>query len=350
MLTFATTAPGAAPGLWDSDRVGVTRADVARAAGVSPAVVSYVLRPGLRPVAPETRERVLAAVERLGYRPNAVAQALRGGPTSSIGMLVPDHTNPFFAELASAVEDLAFARGYVLLMGSTADDEEREAAYVRTFVDRRVDALLVVAARSHPELAIAAGAGVPVVVLDRVPEGTGVSTVRTDGVSGAAVATRHLLDRGHAVIGAIAGPEHLTVTDDRLAGWRAALVEAGLPHGDDLVGHAPFTRAGGEDAALALLAARPDVTAVFVSSDVQAAGVLSACARLGRAVPRDLAVVAFDGTRIAPHTQPPLTVVQQPVEQIARLAVDRLLARTGGGPAEPTHDVLATELVVRGSS
>ncbi len=329
--------------------MAVTRADVAHRAGVSPAVVSYVLRPGMRPVADATRERVLAAIEELGYRPNAIAQALRRGPTQSIGLLVPDHTNPFFGELARAVEDIAFQEDYVLLMGSTADDCAREARYVRAFVDRQVDALLLVAARSHPELGAAVGAGIPVVVLDRVPEGTGVSTVRSDGVQGAELAVDHLVALGHERIGIVAGPQDLVVADDRLLGWRAALRRAGLPHDERLVAHGAFSRAGGAAAAVALLG-RTDVTAMFVSSDVQAAGALTACAERGLAVPRDLSVVSFDGTELAPYTQPALTVVQQPIAQIAGTAMRRLLARIAAPATPASDDVLDTRLVVRGST
>ncbi|WP_181727607.1 LacI family DNA-binding transcriptional regulator [Streptomyces sp. PT12] len=329
--------------------MAVTRAEVARLAGVSPAVVSYVLRPGLRPVSRETREKVLAAVEELGYRPNAIAQALRAGPTQTLGLLVPDHVNPFFSQLTRAVENAAFGRGYVLLSGSTADDQDRETRYIRAFVDRKVDALLLIAAQSHPELDAAVDAGIPTVVLDRVPDGVRVSTVRSDGLNGSRIGVEHLISLGHRRVGIVAGPRSLDVADDRVIGWRMALSEAGLPSGDDLIQHAPFSAAGGYRAASDLLA-DPEVTALFVSSDVQATGALSACRRLGRSVPADVSLVSFDGTELAPHTNPPLTVIQQPIEAIARGAVDRLMSQMKNPSTEPVHEVLDVALVVQEST
>jgi len=328
----------------------VTRADVAKLAGVSPSVVSYVLLPNSRPVAAKTRARVLAAVEELGYRPNAIAQALRGGPTSSIGLLVPDHTNPFFAELVRAVEDLAFQHSYVLLTGSTGNSAERESRYVRVFLDRHVDALLLVGTSARPELDRVADSGTPVVLLDRVPPESTISTVRTDGVLGARKAVEHLAGRGHRRVGIIAGPPDLAVSDDRVTGWLQAMQARDLTADESLLEHAPFTLGGGHDAAMRMLRTRDGATAVFVSSDVQALGVLAACDEHGIRVPQDLAVVSFDGTELSAYAQPPLTVVQQPISHIAHTAVRRILDNVGTGEPRPTHDTFAPDLIVRESS
>lgn len=326
----------------------ITRADVARRAGVSPAVVSYVLNPGMRPVAPATRERVLAAIDELGYRPNAIAQALRAGPTRSIGLLLPDLTNPFFAEVSKAIEDAAFAAGRVVLVGATQDDHAREAAYVRSFADRRVDALVMVAPQGHDVLAEVASTGVPVITLDRVPEGSPVSSICVDNVGGMAQAVAHLVARGHRRIGLVAGPRGLRVAEDRIDGWRRGLAEAGLTPRDSDVVPAAFTREGGSLAAQELLS-DPSLTAVLTSSDVQGVGLLTVARARGIAVPERLSVLAFDGTALASYADPPLSVVQQPVAELAAAAmraVDRVLA----GDSEPTHVVLPTRLVERGST
>jgi LacI family transcriptional regulator len=304
--------------------LGVTRADVARKAGVSPAVVSYVLRPGLRPVAEGTRERVLAAVAELGYRPNAIAQALRAGPTRTVGLLVPNHTNPFFAELAQVVENLAFERGYVMMLGTTEDDAEREAQYLHTFLDRQVDAVLLIAPHAHAELSQMVQAKVPVVVMDRIPEGMEVSIVRTDSLYGAKLGVDHLLSLGHQQIGLIAGPKNLSVSDERIVGWRQAIEGAGIDFDPRLVVHAPFTRDGGEQGMRDLLAGGA-CTAVLAASDVQAVGALTYARNRGVSVPGDLSVVSFDGTALSAHSAPRLTCVVQPLRQIAELAVDQLM-------------------------
>lgn len=328
--------------------MAVTRADVAQRAGVSPAVVSYVLNPGMRPVAAQTRERVLAAVAELGYRPNAVAQALRSGPTRSLGLLVPDLTNPFFAEVARAVEQAAFERERVLLVGSAQDDPAREAAYIRSFVDRRVDALLLVAPRSLALLEEVASSGLPVVTLDRVDELSAMTSVRVDNANGVTQAVARLVELGHQRIGMIGGPAGLRVADDRVEGWREGLSQAGLkPRRTDLV-RAPFTRAGGTSAGARLLR-DASLTAVVTSADVQAVGLLSQARVRGVLVPEDVSVFSFDGTELAPFADPPLSVIQQPIEELAATAmsaVEQMLA----GELAPTRSILTTRLVERGST
>ncbi|MBO0879709.1 MAG: LacI family DNA-binding transcriptional regulator, partial [Mycobacterium sp.] len=155
----------------------VRRKDVAQLAGTSPAVVSYVLNGGPRPVAAATRERVLRAIETLGYRPNHIARSLRMSRTMTLGLVVPDSSNAFFAELGRAVEEAAFEAGYTLLVGNSAENESRQTSYVRTFIQRQVDGLLVVPARGSlsclPELR---GSGAPWVLLDRhISDGDSVS-------------------------------------------------------------------------------------------------------------------------------------------------------------------------------
>lgn len=329
--------------------MAVTRADVAKRAGVSPAVVSYVLNPGTRPVAAATRERVLAAVNELGYRPNAVAQALRSGPTQSIGLLVPDLTNPFFAEVAREVEAIAFEHGYVLLVGSTGGEADREVKYIHSFVDRQVDALILVTSQALSVLETTAALGTPAVTLDRVPEGSPVSSVTADNVGGAHSAVAHLLDLGHTRIGMLGGPEGLHVADDRVRGWRDALHAAGVRSVKGDLMRSTFTRAGGEGAARDLLRRR-DLTAVFASSDVQAVGLLAGCAAMGIDVPNDLSVVAFDGTELARFASPPLTTVQQPIRELAETAMRLVLARIDDPNSSPPSRVLPTKLVVRAST
>lgn len=323
----------------------VTRADVARRAGVSPAVVSYVLRPGLRPVAAETRARVEEAVRELGYRPNAIAQALRSGPTKTIGLLIPDHTNPFFAELAQIIEDKMFERGYVIMLGTTGENRDREGQYIRTLVDRQVDALILIAPRAHPDIAAAARSGVPVVALDRVPDATGVSTVRVDSLDGARSGVEHLVSLGHARIGIIAGPAEIDVTDDRINGWSQALRDHRLEPTPELVEHAPFSRSGGELAMSALMSGR-GCTAVLASSDVQAIGALTHCREIGIAVPGDVSVVTFDGTELSRHAAPRLTAVVQPLREIAEQAVDEAIRLVDSPEGEPSAVVLPTSLML----
>ncbi|MER5886774.1 LacI family DNA-binding transcriptional regulator [Streptomyces sp. NPDC001941] len=341
-----------------------TRQDVARLAGTSPSVVSYVLNNGPRTVAPATRERVLAAVRELDYRPNAVARSLRMNQTMTLGLVVPDAANPFFAELARSLEDNAWASGYTLLVGNSVDDPGREAGYIRTFVDRQVDGLVLIPA--HGDRAWRAElsrSGVPSLVFDRALDGTQASHVLVDNAQGAREATRHLLAHGRRRVGCIAGPLGIHPTVDRVAGWRTALTEAGLKAGTGSGGrtgweacpdaapllHGSFGRLDGYRSGLALLSRDRSVDGLFVTSDEQAAGVLRAATELGVRVPDDLALVSFDGIAAGAYTSPALSTMRQPFEELGRTAVQRLLARIKDPHAPATRDVLPVSLLARGS-
>jgi LacI family transcriptional regulator, galactose operon repressor len=322
----------------------VRRADVAKLAGTSPAVVSYVLNGGPRGVAPQTRERVLAAIEQLGYRPNGIARSLRMNRTMTLGLVIPDNANPFFAELARAIEEEAFAQEYTLLIGNSSEDDERQTTYVRTFLARQVDGLFLVPA--HGPVSCVADlqrAKTPWVTLDREVPGV-APAVLVDNRGGAYDATKHLLEHGRRRIACLAGPEDVMPATDRVAGWRTALTEAGVQ--PDAVWHASFGRRAGYRAARELLADdndRPD--ALFVASDEQALGVLRAVAELGLDCPGDLAIASFDGVAAASYSTPALTTAAQPFRRLAEAAVAHLLDQDANAETE----VLPTTLVRRGS-
>lgn len=311
----------------------VTRNDVAEYAGVSTAVVSYVVNEGPRKVAPETRERVLDAIRALGYRPNATARALRMGTTRTFGLITPDGGNPLFAELAKAIDREAAARGYVVLQTSADGDPVTERAKIAELLTRQVSGLVLVAPTADPSLD---DVEVPVIAINRVLPT--VSSVRPAYREGARAGVEHLISHGHRVIGlVIGGAGH----PERELGWRDALAAAGLQEGP--IARTTFSRDGGYRAAQTLLAAEP--TAIFASSDLQAIGVLRAVHEAGLKVPDDIAVVAFDGTPETEYTWPPLTVVRQPVELVAREAVRRLI------DGEDAMEALTvpTELILRRS-
>jgi LacI family transcriptional regulator len=329
--------------------VATRRADVAKLAGTSPAVVSYVLNGGPRGVSPETRARVLAAIEQLGYRPNGVARSLRMNRTMTLGLVVPDTSNPFFAQLGRAIEEVAFARHYTLLMGNAAEDDDRQTAYVRTFLARQVDGLFLAPAHGPtsclPELQ---RSGVPWVTLDRQSPGSGAPAVLADNRGGARVATEHLLAHGRQRIACIAGPEDVGPANDRVAGWRDALAEAGFRPSEMSVWHGAFGRRSGYLGARELLASRR-FDAVFVASDQQALGVLRALLELGLRCPEDVAIASFDGIAAAAYSTPALTTMAQPFAGLARTALARLLERMEDPTADPHGSPLPVSLVARGS-
>lgn len=309
---------------------GVTRNDVARAAGISPAVVSYVVNGGPRPVRPETRERVLQAIQELGYRPNALARSLKVQQTMALGLIVPDLANPFFAELTRAVEEAGFDRDNTILVGNSMGREDRELDYVRTFLEWRIDGLIIVpvgeAAMVVSELRTVA---TPLVVVDRYVPGLDAATIVADNFGGGKEATSHLLGHGHDTVACLAGPAGLQSAEERVAGWEEALDEAGVPKEGRLVIRAPFGRAAGLVAARRLLGCSPRPRALFIASDEQAFGGFRAAAELGLRLPEDVAVVGFDGIRQSAFTVPGLTTMRQPVEEVGELAVQTVLGEAG---------------------
>ncbi|PSL05859.1 LacI family transcriptional regulator [Haloactinopolyspora alba] len=327
----------------------VNRNDVAHRAGVSVAVVSYVLNDGPRPVSDTSRQKVLRAIEELDYRPNRVASALRSRRTWSIGLVVPDNSNPFFAQLAHAIEDDAFSRGYSLLLGNASGDRAREQNYLETFQDRRVDGLIVVSNRPSAELARNYDAAVPLVVVsDHSVAGLpSVSTVKADNSGGARNATEHLVRHGHRRIACLLGPRDSAPAIERHAGWKQALGDAGLDAAADLVRWTTFTRSAGHLSAVDLLSGANPPSAVFAATDHQAFGVLRAAADLGLRVPDDVAVIGFDGIAEADYSVPRLATVKQPVTDIAARAVELLLRDRRDTVG--VHEVFPLTLLARGS-
>ena len=318
----------------------VSRDDVARLAGTSAAVVSYVVNGGPRNVSPERRARVLAAIEELGYTPSPIAQSLAGSGTGTTGMIVPNLDNSFFAELALAVEESALKSGRLVFVGNSAEERERETAYVRSFVQHRVDGIIFIGVSKQMSLQFALDAGVPVVVVDRPNPHSLIRSVSIDHIDAAETATDHLLSHGYGEIGCVTGMESTFVSDDRLEGHRRALGRAGRE--SHVMIRAPYSFAGGTQAWQALRDLDALPRAVFAASDDQARGLVSAAMADGVAVPEQLAVASIDGTKQAAILQPTLTTVRQPSEVIAQAAIRRLFE----DPQTELHWEIPTELII----
>ncbi len=336
----------------------VTRADVARMAGVSPAVVSYVVNGGPRPVSKETRARVVASIEALKYRPHAVASALRRGSAKSVGMLMPSPVDPYFAELADAVEHELHDAGYLFSLGiAHPEDAVRERLHLRSLIDRRVDGLILVSSLALTRVRDDEESTPPIVVLDRVVPEPSVGSVRVDNVRDAAYAVAHLQDWGHRVIGCVSGPWPVPLGEDRVRGWREQQNRIGAPSGPGLIYRSEASPRGGAIAARALLGDHENRTAadtgrpsaLFVTSDAQATGVLHACRELRLSVPDDVSVVSFDGTESGRYTSPPLTSMRQPIRELGSRSVLMLLAMIGRPDAGPRAVTLHSNLVLGGT-
>lgn len=324
--------------------------DVAERAEVSVTTVSHVVNE-TRHVSDELRERVQEAMDALGYRPNRLARSLRRGETHTIGVVVPDSSNPFFAEVARGVEDTSFAQRYSVILCNSDGDLEKELFYTNVLTAKQVDGILFVAAGVSTEhIRTLQKQKVPLVVVDREIPDVSVDEVLTDNVYGGESVTRHLIDLGHRRIGCITGPSNVTPSADRVTGYGRALEEASLPFDEEIVLKGDFQYEGGYRAAERLLTMDDPPTAIFACNDLMAVGVIRAAREMGWRVPDDLSVVGFDDVRLASFTSPPLTTVAQPKYEMGVVATELLLERMESRDRPPQHRLLETRLVVRQST
>ncbi|MEP7022429.1 MAG: LacI family DNA-binding transcriptional regulator [Actinomycetota bacterium] len=324
-----------------------TMRDVAQAAGVSPMTVSRVIN-GEPLVLPETAARVERAIRKLGYQRNDAARRLRGKGqlTLTIGLLVEDLVNPFFAVLADAVEDAARLHNYVVLIGSSGDSLRREREVVSAFCARQVDGLIVVpVAGSHRFLRDQLALGTKVVCVDRPADGLDVDCVLVDNRNGSRNAVRHLLDQGHRRIGYLGDRERIWTIQERYAGFRDAFAELGLEPDPELVRHGPRNRAAAAALTTALLHLPDPPTALFTSNDLITWGAIDALE--GQA--DRIALVGFDEFALSDKLTPPVTVVAQDASVLGATAAQLLFARIAGDTSSPREVVLRTRLVTRGS-
>lgn len=294
--------------------MAITRNDVARRAGVSPGLVSYVLNDGPRPVSSEARARIEAAIEELGYRRDGVARYLKTGKTNSLGVVLPDIGLPYYSEITKELNTCAYGLGFQLLVATTELDVAREDAQLASLAERRVDGIILMSVDPDRDMTSLERLGTRVVVIDRPKF----------AIDSARAATAHLISHGHSEIGFI-GSGLLRASQRRLRGWSDALVQAGLKRHEDWIASAAMTRAGGYTAATSLMSGERRPSALLVGSDAQAAGALRALKDLGLDVPGDVAVVTSEGTDLARYTVPSLTSIIQPTRAIAEDAVKCVL-------------------------
>jgi LacI family transcriptional regulator len=324
--------------------------DVAERAGVSVTTVSHVINE-TRPVSDELRQRVLAAIDELGYQPNVLARSLRRGETHTIGMIVPDSANPFFAELARGIEDTSFEHGYNLILCNSDGDLDKELIYADVLTEKQVDGILFVAAGvSTDHIRALQERRIPVVIVDREIPDVSVDQVLTDNARGGWLATRHLLELGHRCIGCITGPSDVTPSAERVTGYRQALSEGGIPLDEVLIVKGDFQYGSGYRAARQILARDDPPTAIFTCNDLMAVGAISAAVEMGRQVPVNLSVVGFDDVRLASFANPPLTTIVQPKYEMGVLATTMLLERMRNHDIPPRRRLLDTSLLIRQST
>ena len=299
-------------------KVGIR--DVAKLAGVSTGTVSRVLNDHPS-VTDELRARVRGVIEELGYMPDPSARSMRSKVSRLIGIVIPDLTNPFFSELVQSAEQAAAGHGYNIIVMTSFDHAAKEADRIGQLTSRKVDGIILVPSNDFHTLKLPKG--LPIVIVDRLLPG--YSGIASDHRNGVRIGVEHLLKLGHRRIGFIKGDPNQAASGTRLAGYRRALKDMGLPYDPKLVVNGLFSYRSGLDAADVLLGLADPPTAIFASNDDMAAASVAIAHRRGLEVPRDLTVCGFDDTALATTIWPELTTIRQPVLDMARIALERLV-------------------------
>jgi LacI family transcriptional regulator len=334
-------------------RAAVTIREVARLAEVHPGTVSRALNEQTRAlVNEETAERVLRAAEQLGYQPNPIARGLKTNRSFTVGVLIPDLTNPLFPPILRGIEDRLGDAGYTLLIVNTDNDAERERSQMAAMRARQVDGFIAATARLDVELlGEAAAGGAPMVLVNRSLENGSVPAVTVDDRYGTALAVDHVVDLGHQVVGHVAGPQNVSTGHRRHLGFLEAMRRHGLPAPDAQITFAnAFTEAEGARACLELIGRAGRVTAIVAANDRLAIGCYDALAELGLRCPGDISIVGFNDMPFVDRLAPPLSTVRVPQREIGTVAAELLLKRLSEGSGQNEEILLEPSLVVRDST
>lgn len=325
--------------------------DIAKAIGVAHSTVSRALNGDPR-ISEATREKVLRAARELNYHPNLSAKGLVRRQVLSIGLVIPDVTEPFYGRIVEGVDRVTYEAGFNLVLYITHADREREIAALEQIRQGRVDGLILMIRKAKAEAVIGMeGKGVPLVLLlQRIP-GSGIDSVRVDNEGGASRAVCHLIEGGHRRIAMISGPSHAPDARERRRGYQRALKIKGISCDRELVVSGDYTFASGYRAVDKLMSVpvRQRPTAIFAANDHMAMGAIKRLTERGVGVPGDVAVVGFDDIAPSAYYRPSLTTVRQPIEESARQAAELLIGRIRDAVHEPRDIILGTELVVRES-
>lgn len=324
--------------------------EVAERAGVSVTTVSHVIN-NSRPVNPQTRDRVEEAMQALGYQPNVLARSLRRGVTHTIGIILPDSTNPYFAEVVRGIEDTSFDQGYSVILCNSDNDLDKEHHYTNVLVEKQVDGIIFVAAGlSSENINTLQTRGVPLVLVDRQVPDVRVDNVLADNYHGGWLAANHLIELDHHIIACIAGPKGVRLSSERINGYRQALKSSEINMHAQWIVEGDFQYQSGYLGAEVLFNQQPFPTAIFACNDLMAIGAYRYAHENNLKVPEQLSIVGFDDVRLAAYTNPPLTTIRQSKHVMGARAAELLMERIANQDLEPRQEILETNLVIRGST
>lgn len=327
-----------------------TMKDIARLAGVSTSTVSHVINKS-RFVSDEIAERVNNAAQQLNYAPSALARSLKMNRTKTIGMLVTTSTNPFFGEVVKGVERSCYHQGYNLILCNTEGDNQRMKASINTLLQKRVDGLLLMCSTLEGERldVFDRYPDIPIVVMDWGPILFASDKIQDNSLQGGYMAAKHLIECGHKEIGCITGPLIRHQAQMRYEGYKRALAEAGIAINPDWIVESDFECEGGYQAFEKLYERGKLPSALFVSNDMMAMGVIQAASQRGLRVPDDLSLIGYDDVHIAKFMTPALTTIHQPKYRLGKAAVDTLLYRLENPDTTAQVVQLEPTLVARSS-
>ena len=302
-----------------------TLKDVAKLAGVSTATVSHVIN-GTRFVSDSLQDKVKSAMKELDYQPNMMARALKVGFQKTIGVIVPDCTNPFFSEIARALDRYCFSKGYNIILCNTDNNIEQQSSYTKMLISKHIEGVIIISSdNTDDDLSKFLKNSIPVVIADRIGKHNNVDSVIVDNEKGGYEATKYLINQGFTKIGCISGPSFISSSSQRVVGYKKALEEAGILVREDYISIGDFHFAGGIAAADKFFSLSDRPEAVFATNDLMALGFINASRNKGFEIPNDISVVGYDNIELSKFMTPKLTTVSQPLEQLAQIATDLLL-------------------------
>lgn len=304
-----------------------TLKDVAKLAGVSTATVSHVIN-GTRFVSEELQKKVNDAMSALDYQPNMMARALKMGFQKTIGVIVPDCTNPFFAEISRAIDRYCFSKGYNIILCNTDNNLDQQSSYTNMLISKHIDGVIFISSdNSEEDVEKFQKHSIPIVIADRIGKYHNVDSIIVDNEKGGYEATKYLINRGFTKIGCISGPSFISSSSQRVLGYKRALKESNIELVDEYISVGDFHFAGGITAANDFLKLKEKVEAVFATNDMMALGFIDTLRNQGVSVPKDVSVIGYDNIQLAQFMSPKLTTVAQPLEELAQTATNLLLKK-----------------------
>jgi LacI family transcriptional regulator len=329
----------------------VTMKDIAELAGVSKATVSMVMSKKDASISEETRKRILDIAKEMCYIPNSIARSLSTKKSGTIGVILPDITNPFFSEMARAIEDEAERLQYNLIICNTDNDINKEQKYIELLISKLIDGIIFMSGgKSNESITILKNNNVPFILVDRYIEGYkddyGVFCLNKQGVKDG---IKYLYDKGKRKIGFVKGSENLEISKQRLEGYIEEMKNYGI-YDEKYIFEGDFNVEGGIIATTKIINIFPDLDAIFYSNDMMALGGMKILLRNGYKIPRDISVVGFDNIRISEVIEPELTTIAQPIYKMGKKACTILIDIINGEPPAEKQVYFETELIIRGTT